>query len=388
MRRLVAALLLAPLLAGCGSADGAGPGVGPGPGTATASGAVWTAVGTGSLSARHEAVAAWAGDRFLVFGGWSSRPCPPGAACGPAEQPPLRDGASLDPVSGRWERIADAPVPIAGTGAVVVGGRVYVLTPDQGRDDAPVAFLAYDPNRDAWTRLPEPGSGGALVAAGASLIVVPSSDEQHPAVDRAFDPGVGRWRELPDDPLGPSFDREAVWTGDRLLLDATDLVPNPGSEGPALVRLATLDLDSRRWSALPDSDIIGGGAVAVAGRVVWPDTGSADGGETNPWPRAYDQGGILDPSTGAWRSLPDAAPNSAPGRCCAVPVGRRLFMGDGLLDPVTGTWSRLPSLPGGPRDSVAVAAGPDTVLIWGGVRQDDPVTNLATGVLLRVAPGG
>ena len=45
------------------------------------------------------------------------------------------------------------------------------------------------------------------------------------------------------------------------------------------VRLARLDADRSRWTTLPDSEIIGWGPVTAGSRVVWPSTGSADGGD-------------------------------------------------------------------------------------------------------------
>jgi hypothetical protein len=336
----------------------------------------------GPLSARQDALAAWVAGRFVVFGGWSSSPCPPNASCVEPEEPALRDGASFDPATGSWRPIADAPVPVAGPGVVVADGRVYVLTPDQNRADSPASFLSYDIGRDIWRKLPRPPVDGALVAADGMVLIIGSTDDQRGAVDAMFDPRKGSWREIPADPLGPSYDREAVWIGDRLLLAAKEFVPNPGSEGPSLVRLAVLDRTLVTWSALPDSEIIGWSPVAVAGRVVWPSPGSADGGGS--WGRSYAEGAIFDPSTGSWQPLPVPPRGWTPGlSCCALAVAGRVLVGGHLLDPLTREWTRVPMLPGGPRRAATVAAGPDTPHGLGGVLEKEGRTILATGYLLR-----
>ena len=371
MRRVLLVLAAAVLAAGCAGTEG--------PATADsvsrAEPAVWTAVPAGPLAARHSAVAAWVGGRFVVVGGRSDSPCPEGAGCAPPREPALRDGAILDPAAGRWRRIAAAPVPVARHGGppVVAGDRVYLLT------DAPAAFLSYDPASDRWQLLPAPPVAGALVAAGDKVLIV-STDSPRDAV---YEPRTGTWRSLPRDPLGPSFDRSAVWLGDRVLLSAKKLVPNPGADAPALVRLATLDAGLTRWSALPDSEIIGYAPVVAAGRAVWPYTGSSDGGQTGNWGRSYPEGAILDPATGTWQPLPTVPWPAEPPRCCVAAVGDRVLVDGHLLHPTTREWTRVPPLPGGERLDAATAAGPDLLLVWGGATKQDSRTTLATGYLLR-----
>ncbi|HZB47713.1 MAG TPA: hypothetical protein VE547_01350 [Mycobacteriales bacterium] len=363
MRRVLMVLTAAVLTAGCGGgADEP---------------ATWTAVPAGPLAPRHSAVAVWVGGRFVVVGGRSGPPCPPGAGCAAPAEPALRDGAILDPAAGTWTRIAAAPVPVAAPGSapVVVGDRVYLLT------GTPAAFLSYDPATDRWQRLRPPPVEGGLVAAGETVLVVPFQSGR--GADAAFDPRSGSWRSLPRDPLGPSFDRFAVPLGDRVLLTAKELVPDPGADAPALVRLAALDTGLTRWSELPDSEIIGTGPVAAAGRVVWPYTGSADGGGTGNWGRSYPEGGILDPATGSWQPLPAVPWPAQPTTCCAAAVGDRVLVDGHLLQPATREWTRVPPLPGGVRLDAATTAGPDLLLVWGGATENDYRTTLATGYLLR-----
>ena len=143
--------------------------------------------------------------------------------------------------------------------------------------DSPVTFLSYDPERNTWTKHPLPPGAGALVATDSALVQIGDSDEREPAVDAAFDPKTNAWQRLPDDPLGPSFARSAVWVDHSLVLAAGDLVDNPGSKAPVLVRIARLDQNLKRWTKLPAGQILGNALVGVADRAVWADDGSADG---------------------------------------------------------------------------------------------------------------
>jgi hypothetical protein len=366
----VAAVLL---IAGCAADDQAGSG-------AERTGK-WTRLPASPLSARHDASGVWVAGRFVVVGGWSTPMCPPTADCA-SSGPAGRDGAGFDPAAGTWTRIAEAPVPISGSNVVAVAGQVYLQTPDLGREDSPARFISYDPGRDTWSAHPNPpGTGGALVAAGDAVLSVSGSAEGGPAVDAVFDPKTDAWKELPGDPLAPSFERAAVWVNGSLLLTAKNLVSNPGAEEPSLVRLARLD-GLTRWTALPDSKIVGSGPMAVGSRAVWPMLESADGGDIGNWGGSYDLGGIFDLPSGEWQPLP------RPPRKSGVPdgtvvVGRRILVGGHLLDPVTRRWIKVPELPGDERASVTMIGSPDALLVWGGGTTDEPSANLATGYLLR-----
>jgi hypothetical protein len=374
MRRWLAVLTVVAAVAGCGAVDGL-------PAAADRS---WTAVAAGPLPARHDALGVWDGRRFVVVGGSAEQPCPPQGDCPPGRT--LTDGAAFDPATGTWQPIAAAPVPLGGGDQLVaVRGRVYALTPE--------AFLAYDGDRDAWTSLPPPPGEGRLLDAGGTPVLIAATDESadspgagpRPVVDAAFDPATGAWRVLPDDPLGPSFDRAAVWTGDRLLLGARDLVANPGATAPSLVRLSALDPALTTWAPPTRTELLGSGLAVAAGTAVWTGTGRADGGQVGNWGRSYPEGGMLTVATGGWRPLP-----SAPRPAGPLPVdpplstGGRVSVGGHLLDPLTGDWLRLADPTGGPRFATTVVAGPDLVLVWGGATEDDPDHNRGDGHLLRV----
>lgn len=222
---LVSAGLTA-LLAGCAGFDSA-PGTGP----------TWSVIPESPLSARRSPVAAWVAERFVVVGGWSDAMCPTNADCAWPNGAPLQDAAAFDPATGRWQQVAAAPMGVAAASTAVLGDALYVLTADLGLDEAPRSLLKFTPDDDLWTSLPlPPGEPSQLLAAGTVLVAVTDSDERMTAIDSVFDPATQAWSTLPDDPLGPSFDRQAVWIGDRVLLTAKDLVPSPGSEEPSVNR--------------------------------------------------------------------------------------------------------------------------------------------------------
>ena len=82
------------------------------------------------------------GDTFL---------CPPNADCSPPGDPPLADGAALDPSTGSWRAITPSPVPFSSASTAVVGDDIYFLAAgSSGWRGAEPAFLRYSISADAW----------------------------------------------------------------------------------------------------------------------------------------------------------------------------------------------------------------------------------------------
>lgn len=341
----------------------------------------WVELPDGPLSPRRAAVAAWVGDAFVVVGGWSDAACPPDAECVLDESAARFDGAAFDPATSTWRIIVPVPEHVAaGAPTAVLGDTLYVAPPPPGGDASAQSLLAYDASADTWSSVPAPANQPAqLVAAGEVLVALAGTDEHGPATDVVYSPASGEWMPLPDDPLGPSFDRSAVWTGDGLLLAATDLVPSPNSERPALVRLAVNDAKDGSWSEPLETEVLAGPAAVVAGRVVFPVLGSMDGGEVGNWGRSYPLGGILDLGTMEWSELPEAADRGGPAPLPPVVVAGRVVVGHGLLDPVTGEWQRLPAMPDEAVER-AVAASEEMLVVWGGATTTAPTD---VGYLLR-----
>jgi hypothetical protein len=334
----------------------------------------WTEVAEPPLSARYAAHAFWLDGRVVVMGGTDARPCPPGADCVLPEEPPLRDGAAMDPATGRWQPIGDAPVPLGWATSAVVDDTVFLWVGGSGWEPgAPPAFLAYDAGRDRWQQLPLPDAGDewrTLARAGELVVAYQGSQEHGVRPDFVFDPSTRTWTELPRDPLIPSFDRTMVWTDVGLVLLGIENVPQPGME-PAFYRAAILDLSAGRWTRLPDSEVIGyDPSWFWAGDLVVNATlGTSDGGEVNGYERPYPHGGMLDPSSGEWLPLPDPA---EPGRYPGISLGGGDYVVS-LLGPVlhvpSRTWSGLEPPPRAANEQALTWAG-DRLFAWGGVRWD------------------
>lgn len=342
-------------------------------------GAQWQEFADVPLTPRSSASGQWLDGRFYLVGGQLDQPCPANASCVPPTRL-LADGASFDPATGSWRPIAEAPVPIAGGAPVAVGGKLYFQLGQAGAS----SVYAYDPAADAWAKVASPRGGGSLVALGDRLGSFAFSTEEDGYFDELYDPATGRWTRLPDAP-GSGYARQAFRVGDSVLL-ASRPIPSLGPAGPPLVRLAEFDLARRAWRELPVGEVVGGGAVAVGGLVVFPEPGTADGGEAEDWGRAYPLGGSYDPAARTWRELPPRPDGWGAGVTtawnAAAVAGGRVLAGGHLLDPGAGTWTELSSPPGGNLEGQTVVAGPDGLLVFGGWDGDAP-TARATYLPLR-----
>lgn len=352
--------------AGCGPVDAVTGGSGLGP---------WRELAGSPLAPREQALGLWTGTEALIIGGSDGPVCPANADC-PLDDTPRRDGAAVDPATGRWRRIADAPVPILAAQGVVAGGTAYVLSTWK-RDGTHPELLAYDIGRDAWRRLPLPFAPGdaalGLVATGdAGVVVYRGSHETAPGApgpDHRFDAAAGTWHALPPDPLGRSFDRTAAWSGTELVLFGQELVANPGAQKPSLVRAAVFNPTARTWRRLPDGPLLFSQPwLATGGVLVNPSLGEADGGEVGNWGRSYPYGGVLDPATGRWSALPAAPPGMTQSAGVLGDRSARYLDWQGaVLDAPGRRWLSVPDPPGGDlAGRTVVAAGTDMLLFGGG----------------------
>ncbi|WP_250031351.1 hypothetical protein [Paractinoplanes maris] len=332
----------------------------------------------GPLEPREQALGLWTGREVLFFGGSDAPPCPPNASCarGPTA---LSDGAALDPATGRWRRLADSPVPLAGVQGVVIGSSAYLLLSTPRRE-----LLVYHIDRDSWARLPAPFSGAGgyqLAAAGDRPVVYRGSDEAGSAPHYLFEPRTGAWTALPEDPLGDAFDRHLAWSGRELLLFDHERVPNPNSGKPSLTRAAALDLGTRAWRRLPDLPMLSTGPwLPVGGTLVNPLLGGEDGGQVGGWGRTYPYGGQFDPATGAWSPLPDLPGDKiAGGGARAGDAALYPGLSDVVLDAATGRWQQVPAMPGSrTHGSTVLAAGARMVVFGGAVREGASLALIGT----------
>ncbi|MEN0128007.1 MAG: hypothetical protein AAGC49_01105 [Brevundimonas sp.] len=376
---VVAALAMA-LLAGCTDGDAS-------PASAAAAGpgrvvtpAAWSELPAGGPSPRIEPLVAWLGDAFVVVGGMDGAPCPANASCiSPPPDARHRDGAAYDPRTRRWTAIADAPTVLRDSdSAAVVDGVLYVQAVPV--DSTAVTLLAYDPAKDEWTqRSPGPCSG-RLTAYHHVVLCASGTDERGVTPDAVYDPATDSWSELPDDPLDPSFDRTLSVVGDHIIVTANDLSSVSGST-PPVVHLAELDPSLTTWTLLPDSEVVGSATpIATDDGLVFPETGTSDGGEVNGWGRAYPNGGIYDVEKRTWAPLPGpSVAGSTPAPLVAA--GDRAVTGVAVIDVGAGTSVDLPDVPWGEDDQPSFAASPTSVLAWGGAADET-----ALGYLLDLEP--
>jgi hypothetical protein len=336
----------------------------------------WVEVPGSPLSPRFGSHAFWVGQEILVLGGSASDPCPPTAACLPPSELPLRDGAALDPETGTWRTIAPAPVPLGWASGAVLGDVLYIwVRADEDIPETRRAFVSYDVESDRWEELPLPPVGEdrtyVLAPTGDGIVAYQSTQEFDVMPDLEFDPSTRTWSELPTDPLVPSFDRTMVWTEAGLALLGIENVPQPGSEGPTVYRAAVLDLETRSWRQLPDSEISGYDPswFWAGGLLVNPTLGTSDGGEVNNWGRPYPHGGILDPVQGTWSPLPD--PPQPGDEFPSFAVGGAAYVSSfsgWVLHVSSGRWYELPPPPDSAHEGQAVTWAGDRLFVWGGVR--------------------
>ncbi len=323
----------------------------------------WRALPPPPLGPRELAAGLWTGREVLVAGGSDTPPCPPSAGCVPAGRAPLRDGAAFDPATGRWRRIARAPVAFAFASTALAGRTAYLLAPgDASRPRAPRALLAYRVDRDRWRRLRPPRRRDTLIAAGGRLVA--AAWDARPQVRVR-----GRWRSLPRDPLGGGIrGRSFAWTGSELVQIAC--ASASPVDGPCLLRAAAYDFGTGAWRRLPDAAIQYSEPWAAAGGVIVnPTLGTSDGGETNGWGRAYPNGGILDPAAGTWSPLPSPPSAGHPQAAGVLWADGAAYSADAgfVLDVPSGTWLAVPRRGAAVSGETVVSAGRD-LFVFGGAR--------------------
>jgi hypothetical protein len=264
-------------------------------------------------------------------------------------------------------------VPFVQAATAVLDGVVYFLPWPSS------TVLAYSVVDDTWRELPAPPGRdrlSRLVATDRAVVAYAGTDEHGEVADQAYDPVTDTWSPVSADPLSPSFDRSLVWSAPHLYLFEHELVPNPGSAEPPLVRAARVDDATGTWERLPDSEILGSSSWYVDGdRIVNPALGGADGGQVNGWGRTYPYGGIYDTASATWRPLPAPPGRDRPGHDVSngvVGAGGGLIAGDDaglVLDLATMAWFEMPAAPGVGHDPfvyrVVVPAGRDAVAFGG-----------------------
>jgi hypothetical protein len=196
----------------------------------------------GPIAQRAGAIRLWTGDELLVWGG----------TLGGAEI--LRDGAALNPATGQWRILADAPVGITDAAAAVWTGKEVVLWGSEGG-------YAYEPAANTWRALPDAPIAGrrypSAVWTGTEMVVWGGCAHDTPRYCRAYagtdptdgaayDPARDSWRRIASSPLPPRPRPQAVWTGTEMIVWGGDVGP-----APADLVGASYDPTSDSWRLLP-----------------------------------------------------------------------------------------------------------------------------------------
>jgi hypothetical protein len=217
--------------------------------------AAWKELSTPPLSPRETPTGFWTGEVVMLVGGSDAPPCPPTAACTVPKVAPVADGAAYDPATGAWRAIADAPVGFSWAEPELIDGSAYLwIAGENGRPNAPSAFLAYRIGDDRWDELEMPTADPGwytILRAGKRIVAHTYDDSEGERPDFVFDTTTSTWSELPDDPFEDPYSRELAWDGDRLLLFDHQ---ERDESVDAAVRGASFDFASGEWQIFADPD--------------------------------------------------------------------------------------------------------------------------------------
>jgi hypothetical protein len=197
----------------------------------------WRSLSPSPLLPRASAVAVWTGEEMLIWGGWSD--------VGGGDR---ADGAAYDPETRTWRMLPAAPLGPRIPVAAVWTGRELLLWGDVSRFEEALDGAAYDPEADRWRPLPPAPAalneasaawtGAEMIVFGALLDGSNWSKRKH-AEGIAYNPRTDEWRRIAPYAFSPQASW-ATWTGDELLVWDYEL------------KAAAYDPARDSWRDLPD----------------------------------------------------------------------------------------------------------------------------------------
>ena len=203
----------------------------------------WRAMAASPLGARVDAASAWTGEELLVWGGSDER-----------EEAFLDDGAAYDPATDSWRELPDAPITARAPLSAWTGDELLVWGTALRMHPRPRDGAAYDPASDSWRAVapaPIELTDATAVWTGQEMIVFGAAlhggnfPETKTAIAAAYDPEANAWRRLPDSTLSPQAST-AAWVGGELV--AWDYLNGT----------AAYDPETDEWRALEDVPIDAG----------------------------------------------------------------------------------------------------------------------------------
>lgn len=282
MRRAsLAVLLTGAMLAGACTDDAPSRPDAGSPAPRTSAALAWRAL-SAAPSARTEVVAAAAGSRIYVMGGYR------------ADGGTLPTVEILDTATERWEIGPPLPVAVNHAMAATVRGTVYLFGGYLAGGDASAA--AYRLDGDAWrpvANMPQGRGAGTAVAVGDRVYVAGGVNAGGLSRQMlVYDAAADRWSTAPGPPTprehlgGAGFDGLVYTVGGR------------ASGRGNFAAFEVYDPGTGQWRALPDMPTPRGGLSAAAtcsGRIV------AVGGEAEA---TFEEAEAFDVRAGTWQALP------------------------------------------------------------------------------------
>jgi N-acetylneuraminic acid mutarotase len=236
------------------------------------------------------------------------------------------DGFRFDPGSNTWEPIAASPLQARSLPATAWTGRELLIW-GGSQDPSGGSFFgdgaAYDPRTDSWRVLPPAPiseraalsvwTGRELIVWGSAMRVpgragVADSPFREGA---AYDPETDSWRLISDAPVDMT-DATAVWTGREMIALGAALDGNNQSQTETAIGVA-YDPTTDAWRRLPDSSLLPNASTAA-----W------NGAEVIAWDYRHNTA-AYEPRSDSWRSLPTVPLEDYECSPESVPLGDRVF---------------------------------------------------------------
>ena len=298
----------------------------------------------------------------------------------PADEPTPTPDVWADLPEG-FTRLPDPPFGGQGIVRVWGAGRLFLWGGQDGdgephRDDGAV----FDVGRGAWEQITDgplsARSDAAGVWTGTEFIVWGGrTGEDWPPHElgdgAAYDPVDDSWREIAPAPIDPNIPLVSVWTGSEMIVWG-DRQGNAEGTGAASIHRAI------RGACCPMPVPVSPTAPRSGRGPRW--SCSALASDRGNHPETPATGIAYDPSTDAWRTLPDSdlIPNSTElawdgSRLVAMDYGLRVQ----TLDEAAGRWVDLPRLPANACEGGLSQPG----------AQDGTIVITNCGELLALEPG-
>ncbi len=320
---------------------------------------LWSPIsGMGSPSPRLGHTAVWTGTEMIVWGGQSGNPFGPVPLQTYAE---LSDGGRYNPATNTWLPVSLTGAPSARSAhtATWTGGQMVVwggLQYSMALGFTPLATGArYSPALDTWTSVsstaaPTARKGHTAVWTGAKVLVWGGVNDNMGTFyndGAGYDPTADTWSAipkpgtpaLPGTEMDSRFAHTAVWTGTEMIIW--------GGQGPiGDLNFGRYNPTSNAWVVLPSASFFGAGPSATEqpfaranACVVWTGKEMIVWGGGDPMMGDFQNtGGVYDPVTNVWVSMPTSARPSARNSHTAVWTGSKMliFGGYGVLSGIPG----------------------------------------------------